>query len=590
MKKLSPKAIAVIVIVILVGGIGAWWAWGRSSRLPSDLLSREQAQAIVLQILEADAEKNTLIAYLYPNVLRPGDKVQEWDEDAPEREVKNYTWLAWIDRDPGNVFYGHPIQFIYINARSGEYELTEQELWPVINGDSFEGELSDMISVGELSQEVKKAISFPGAQYTTEEIKNLFGIEAQAAEVQKSMRITTNPNFAPDGEYYAVIVSGFGRNAWVFLEGAHLMYDALIKLNYDADHITFLAPYPAKLSESWDRVNLTNPPLDPSDRVDEATSPTHLTSVLTGLRKKMTERDSLFIFMLTHGKKGKFAMGAPVSARQRMGAHDLRKGSSANYSSSRFADLAVGRMKACELMILIDSCYAGTHEKALRAAYDPEDIKRLAVAHSAQDTISYGADYRRPASGTPVLADFDNGAAETPITDPNKTDRGGEFSSGFISNMGLGVFSAAYNAGAKLDAANLNGSTSPYMWSLGEDGPCVVQDTGTVTPEPQDQPQTPQDEPQDQPTEPETPQEPQEPEQPQKKKISVIPYQDTYIPYDQLRAYSAEACECCDEAHFHAKNGVSVTTIDGRTINDPFKNCGFGKASETPVIQIEVDE
>ncbi|MBD3208475.1 MAG: hypothetical protein GF370_03405 [Candidatus Nealsonbacteria bacterium] len=569
------------VALILIGTVLGWWVMNRPC-LPCELLSRGEAQDIVLEILREDSNFGSL-AYLYPEVLKPGDKVISWDEDSNEKEMDDYTWLAWVDREPGNIFYAHPTQFVYINARSGEYEFEDQEFWPVVNGESFEGDLEDMISTGELAK-IHRDFSFK--KYGTEDIKKLLGIEAKAQQVGKYMRIIEKEENAPDGEYYAVIVAGFGKNAWVFLEGAHLMYDALINLGYSEDHIMFLAPYRARLPENWDRTNLARPPLEGSDRVDERTSPTNLSSVLKGFQDSLTKRDSLFIFMLAHGKKGRFALGEPVGGRQKMGVHDLRRGSSASYSSNRFADMSVERIEACELMILIDSCYAGTHESSLRAGYDPEKIKRMQVAHSARDTISFGADYRKPVSGTPVLADLDNGAQNTQTKDPNPSDRGGEFSSGFISNMGSGIFSLSYNSGVQLDAARLNKLTDPFIWGLGEDGPCVQQQE-PLTEEPEDQPQTPEGQPQD---EPQSDPEPEPEEEPERKTISAITYQDTYIPFAQLRAFSPEGCECCDEAHYHARNGVSVTTTDGQVVQDPFTDCGFGKVSEKPVLQVEADQ
>ncbi len=84
--------------------------------------------------------------------------------------------------------------------------------------------------------------------------------------------------------------------------------------------------------------------------------------------------------------------------------------------------------------------------------------------------------------------------------------------------------------------------------------------------------------------------EPEPEPEPQITTISAIAYQGTHIPFDQLRAYSSEGCECCDEAHYHAINGASVTAVDGSVFQDPFADCGFGKVSENPVVQIETND
>jgi hypothetical protein len=91
--------------------------------------------------------------------------------------------------------------------------------------------------------------------------------------------------------------------------------------------------------------------------------------------------------------------------------------------------------------------------------------------------------------------------------DKNPADRGGEFSSGFIANVAQTVFGVVYSSGVSLDAAKENKLTSPYVWQLGESGPCLIDESSL---EPKDEPrqEPPKIEPpKDEPAKPEPPKE-----------------------------------------------------------------------------------
>ncbi|MDO8560509.1 MAG: hypothetical protein Q7S23_05825 [bacterium] len=64
--------------------------------------------------------------------------------------------------------------------------------------------------------------------------------------------------------------------------------------------------------------------------------------------------------------------------------------------------------------------------------------------------------------------------------------------------------------------------------------------------------------------------------------IDVINYSGKMIPVAQLRRFTGP--ECDKEEHWHAKSG-SATALDGTVIPDP-EECGYGKTSQVPVIQV----
>jgi hypothetical protein len=545
--------------------------------LPADLLSKDKAASIVKEIVQADAAKDDIAAYLYPEVLRPGDEVTPWGYDEERGgldSVDRYSYLAWIDRDPGNAFFAHETEFILIDAKTGEYVKKVSNYWPVINDEvSFEGDTETMVA-GEPT-----AVR-GGTDYRAKMMSYVrtWSVPAAVASADNRPRITANPAYAPTGEYYALIVSGFGRNAWVFLDGAQAMYETLKNSGYDDGHITFLAPGPVKIDAGWDRKGEPQV-IRQEGVVDQATSPANVEAAINAITSKMTEKDSLFVMVLAHGDNGWIDLGKPLPRPQEVGLIKAFKGLPASLSSKKFSAALLAKTKACEIMVVFDSCYSGSHQKPLQSQYDETRIKRLVAAHSTDDkTKSYGADYRKPADDKKkVKGSLDVKAAETPVADPNPADFGGEFSSGFIANLGKQVFAAVYEAGAALDAAKMNKMTKPFMWNLGKDGACLPPVVDTVV----NPPPAP-------PSPPPTPPSAQPPTQPVKK-ISVIPYDGSYIPAEQVTQYTPQQCPCCDAPHWHAKSGTA-TTLDGRKITDPYAKCGLGKVSEHPVTTIEVPQ
>lgn len=442
-------------------------------KLPDNLISVEEATSAIKEALSKD--EGYYLAYLWPEILKPGDTVKTWDEESATTTIKEFSYLAWVDTQPGNAFFAHPTKFIYVNAETGSINEEDKDFWPVVNGESFEGDDSTLIAIAGERVAINESLRKSVGDYMKKQLSKV-SIPQVSAQSANRLRIDPDAANAPTGNYYAIVVAGYGRNAWVFMEGANEMNDALRRAGYDDDKITFLAQGPARLDPTWDRTG--TPGLIRNDLVDGYTSPTNLNRAITDIREETTRIDSLFVFMLVHGRDGRFAMGKIAASANRNNIDRALQGRSANMSSRRFANLLVGRTnELCELMILVDSCYSGSHEDRLRREYDPEKIKRMQVGLSTSDeTLSYGADFRDPSleSGEPAEKDLDNGAPETPTVDTNPGDHGGEFSSGFIANINQTIFGTIYESGIALDAAQLNDLTEPSIFMLGELGPCVA--------------------------------------------------------------------------------------------------------------------
>lgn len=66
------------------------------------------------------------------------------------------------------------------------------------------------------------------------------------------------------------------------------------------------------------------------------------------------------------------------------------------------------------------------------------------------------------------------------------------------------------------------------------------------------------------------------------KSISYIMIQGHKVTLDQVFIGTGSDC---DAPHYHAKNEVSVTAIDGKTLPDP-GGCGYGKVTSFPVMKM----
>ncbi len=609
-KKYLKLILALVLVAILI--ISAIFI-SNKNKLPEGIINEAEAKEIVSNIISVEEERSGQVAYLWTKLLKKGDKVTPWDNDPEFPEdyqtpttIEKYTWMAWIDLSPGNPFFAHPTQFVYIDALTGKYHLEDQEFWPSINDESFEGEIDEMITpVG------KDKIAYNFNLLSKEKISKLLGIDKALAQGGgEKLKLNIEQVDKEKGEireHYAFIISGYGKNTWVFLEGAHIMYQKLIDIGYKKKNIIFIGPGKKKLDPSWDKEGRAK--LLDSSSIDGYTSPGNITKVLnvySGKKepktikdikegkgvKKLKETDSLFIFILAHGKKGYLASGQKVTKRQKMGTYDIRKGSRGRLSMRNFAEASIKNMDICELMILYDACYSGSYKKYFEEITEKNQDrpKRTAIGFSTDaKTISYGADYTVYTTEGKYevikiyTEDLDKGAPKTPIVDKNAADVGGEFSSGFILGMDTYDFKKSYDNAIDNDAALANKLTAPSYWYHGESGSCILEEPKIAPPETpklQDDPETNNEpEPEDEP----------EPEK-KTKTISILIVDSKEVPFNQFKPYPKEHCDCCGvEAHYHARNGSHVTALDGTRINDPFNNCGYGSIFNLPTKRIEVE-
>jgi hypothetical protein len=70
--------------------------------------------------------------------------------------------------------------------------------------------------------------------------------------------------------------------------------------------------------------------------------------------------------------------------------------------------------------------------------------------------------------------------------------------------------------------------------------------------------------------------------EPVQEKIRVIQYNSKYVPLSELKIENESGCGA---DHYHAKNGFVIAT-DGTKMYDPGPQCGYGKVSQKPTLEI----
>ena len=103
------------------------------------LLSREDARQIAINsVIVGSPRELQAFAYLYrtetpDSVLSAGEMVESQDFDqSVVFTAPGETYLVYIDDYPDER-YGHPVRYVFIDANSGAFTVTDAEGWPVIN-------------------------------------------------------------------------------------------------------------------------------------------------------------------------------------------------------------------------------------------------------------------------------------------------------------------------------------------------------------------------------------------------------------------------------------------------------------------------
>lgn len=111
------------------------------------MITRERAiQILVQEIIKPESLEHDAMALMTLKPLNKGDEVRPFIGEERVYLMDAPTWFAYIDDKPLAEFI-HPTRFVFIDATTGEYRVTNEEWWPELNGVSL------FCSVRELSDE-----------------------------------------------------------------------------------------------------------------------------------------------------------------------------------------------------------------------------------------------------------------------------------------------------------------------------------------------------------------------------------------------------------------------------------------------------
>ena len=111
-------------------------------------LSREDVVAVIRErVLPSLALPQEYVAYLYPEILSPDDRLAPYAPEPMPDEVEAIphlipygidrpVWFCWIDLAPSSR-YAHPTVFVLIDAADGTVSVFREAWWPVLNGQSL---------------------------------------------------------------------------------------------------------------------------------------------------------------------------------------------------------------------------------------------------------------------------------------------------------------------------------------------------------------------------------------------------------------------------------------------------------------------
>lgn len=103
--------------------------------------SMEQADERILELFSADVVGSPTVVYRLPYPLEAGDVVEvafadelQGPEDRPSYTAGEETYFYFVDHFDG-FFFAHPVEFVFVHASTGEVDRIDAEWWPKINGE-----------------------------------------------------------------------------------------------------------------------------------------------------------------------------------------------------------------------------------------------------------------------------------------------------------------------------------------------------------------------------------------------------------------------------------------------------------------------
>jgi len=408
---MKNRRIVILIIIILLAIVSIYFFWSISQ--PE--ISKEEAIDIVIEeIAEPSESEYGLRAYLYPELLNKGSKIQPFDIWV-EGEKDFYTceqdcWFFWFDDVP-TAHFSHKTRFVFVNANNGNFTVKEAERWPVVNGKEMWGTAKE-----------RESDEFLIFETPTLKI-DMGGIEPLELK-------PVSIHAAPGCEVWAVIVCGYDDIDDTFDEDVQGIYTVLTGLGYADDHIFYVSP-------------LTGDP-----GVDRVTNIANVQWAINQVATNSDSEDKVFFFYTSHGG---------------IDSLDCNPGAAGGGSiSSTDLDNWLDAITCRDMVILIEACHSGSF---IGAYWDGT------VIASENELTGDGETNRIVITATDTT--YSSYPDKDPPIDPNPGDTGSEFPGGYIEAFstpaadvdGNGAISVgeAYQYAWDNDAARLSGWSFPQM-------------------------------------------------------------------------------------------------------------------------------
>ncbi len=105
--------------------------------LLTGLITREEAIDILIkQVLVPQTLDHKVTVFLGMNITPEGSDIWPYKEKEDLRTLNAPVWFGWINDNP-QAFFEHETRFVFIDAKSGKYEVINKHWWPVVNGKSL---------------------------------------------------------------------------------------------------------------------------------------------------------------------------------------------------------------------------------------------------------------------------------------------------------------------------------------------------------------------------------------------------------------------------------------------------------------------
>ena len=320
-------------------------------------ISRDQAISAAKGAVPADA------LVCAPQHPLPAGVVLRSAENTVEGATVGTTltspqWFVYIDSMPGSRF-GHPTQFVLIDAQTGAVTTQDQQCWPTLNGGQF------YANAGFSYAPVTPDVIQPG------------GAASFPALASSSALRSTRAHVGEIGTTRGVLAAGWPR------------YDMVA----DVFHM------PALLGHGG------IPAGTPTGLLVPNSAKTHLLGVWSDACLQATEGDTVLFYLSSHGMKAGYALLAThFVAPPETPAADIYRtqddGTTLLTEHLLPADLlpALQNCLACDVIIMIDTCYSGVWASYYSTVTLPRPAMSVTVLTAADaDHISIGKNLQ-PAS------------------------------------------------------------------------------------------------------------------------------------------------------------------------------------------------